>query len=358
MHIKRYSTTLSITDAESKWRTECFYIFKCSFDQSVMNDCSLELLPVHHEPTNQSVTWKQLSLSIFFRFSAFTGVVRTSFLALAVLLFITFLLFIVLQLSTCADTVLLSGLFVTRPFSAYYLVPFSRDTAAFRWTVSETATPAGRRAHSWWRCNILNNWRLIHRCTRWYRRSLGWISRSWRHLALQLVHHGWVTTATILAHGTRLCTWVHAVSLTGSHVWACVIGVVVCPVVSIVSQIDCIVAWRWLLRRGNWRWWLIVDGLRRSACILGIRVVIKRRMIWFVMHNTVMKFLYMVRLFGGLMMKLFCFDFLLLRDRCDNIRNLKIYKKGAIFVLLWLVIFIFVCQYFLRTEVKKWHFCK
>ena len=103
----------------------------------------------------------------------------------------------------------------------------------------------------------------------------------------------------------------------------------------------------------TWRWWLIVDGLRRSACILGIRVVIKRRMIWFVMHNTVMKFLYMVRLFGGLMMKLFCFDFLLLRDRCDNIRNLKIYKKGAIFVLLWLVIFIFVCQYFLRTEVKK-----
>ena len=141
-----------------------------------MNDCSLELLPVHHEPSNQSVTWKQLSSSLFFRFSSFTGVVRTSFFALAVLLFITGLLFIVFQLSTCADTVLLSGLFVTRPFSAYYLVPFSGDAAAFPWTVSETATSAGRRAHSWWRCNILYNWRLIHRCTRWYGRGLQWIN--------------------------------------------------------------------------------------------------------------------------------------------------------------------------------------
>lgn len=92
-----------------------------------------------------------------------------------------------------------------------------------------------------------------------------------------------------------------------------------------------------------------------------MRVVIMLGIMFFVMYNTMMKFLYMVWFLDFFRLKLLCFRLLFLNNGCDDIRDLEVYKKGAIFILFLAcylrvyglvlslhqgeeVIFLFLCQ--------------
>ena len=76
------------------------------------------------------------------------------------------------------------------------------------------------------------------------------ICRSGTHLILG--HQVRVTATAVLAEGTRLCTWIHTVSLTRDHVHTAVIGQLVRPVISIKGHINGIVIWRRGLGVGTW----------------------------------------------------------------------------------------------------------
>ena len=104
----------------------------------------------------------------------------------------------------------------------------------------------------------------------------------------------------------------------------------------------------------------IVWGLwslrRKFACICCMSWVMMVVMMMSVMQNAVMVFLQMW-LFPVFVMILLWFCFLLFIDRCHNIWDFKMHKKGTIFILFRLVFFIFIVENFLCPKVKKGHFC-
>ena len=94
----------------------------------------------------------------------------------------------------------------------------------------------------------------------------------------------------------------------------------------------------------------------KFACICCMSWVMMVVMMMSVMQNAVMVFLQMW-LFPVFVMILLWFCFLLLIDRCHNIWDFKMHKKGTIFILFRLVFFIFIVENFLCPKVKKGHFC-
>ena len=75
-------------------------------------------------------------------------------------------------------------------------------------------------------------------------------------------------------------------------------------------------------------------------------------MMMFVMQNTVVVFLKMVRFLDVFVMIFLRFWFLFYNG-CHDVRDFKVYKIGAILVLFWFVFFIIVGENFLRAKMKK-----